>query len=235
MGYCGNQRRRPRGGDGAGKSLVYGDIERGRTRVLAGTQGPNGGLKGGDEVKGTVDRPAADRLPLKVGDFELVSGANAIIFCPTIWVANNDPGDYPRLYRQRVQSRVRFAAYDVRDYLQRNVSQFHWGYSLSRGPDDWFEMLISGSASSRNKDRPIGVSYSVQLGFQNIDGTPSTLVLDFVPHTFLLTYKSVTDLFRSAGGQSEQREIRFEARYRDSGPHGAYTIVMTIERLPYHS
>ncbi|HEX6190112.1 MAG TPA: hypothetical protein VFZ40_18685 [Pyrinomonadaceae bacterium] len=215
-------------GTAAGKSLVYGDSERGRTRVQAGTQGPNGGLKAGDEIKGTVDQPASERLPLKVGDFKLAARANAIIFCPTIWVANDEPGDYPRLYRHRVQSRARFAAYDVRDYLQRNASRFHWVYSLTRGSDDWFEMLLSGSAA-RNKDRPIGVSSSLQLGLQNIDGTPSTLVLDFVPHTFLLTYQSVSDLFRSAGGQ---REIRFEARYRDSGPRGAYTILMTIERLP---
>jgi hypothetical protein len=217
------------GNHSSGQTLVYGDVGRSRAHVQAGTQGDNGGLKTGDEIKG---RPgaSANRLPVIVGDFELVDRANAIVMSPTIWVANNETGDYPSNYRQRVQSRVRFAAYDVRHFLETNVAQFHWGYSLSRGPDDWFEMLFSGHRAGQ--DRPVGLSYSVQLGFVNSDDAPSTLVMDFVPHTFLLTYKTVTDLLRSSVGGTEQREVRFEAQYRDSGPHGAYTILMTIERLP---
>jgi hypothetical protein len=219
----------------SGQSLVYGDIGRSRAHVQAGTQGDNGGLKAGDEIKGRSDATSPNRLPILVGDFELVNGANAVVFSPTIWIANNETGNYPHLYRQRVQSRVRFTAYDVRHFLETNAvpELFHWGYSLSRGPDDWFEMLFSGRRVG-GADRPVGLSYSVQLGFLSnlIDDTPSTLVLDFVPHTFLLTYKTVTDFIRSAGGGSGQREVRFEAQYRDSGPHGVYTIVMTIERLP---
>ena len=214
----------------SGQTLVYGDMGRNRAQVQAGTQGDNGGLKSGDEIRG---RPGAarDRLPVVIGDFELVDRANAIVFSPTIWIANNERGDYPSKYRQRVQQRVRFAAYDVRHFLE-TWAQFHWVYNLASGPDDWFEMLFSGRRVGR-QDRPVGLSYSVQLGFlaNLIDETPSTLVLDFVPHTFLLTYRTVTDLLRSPAGTTDHREARFEAQYRDSGPHGSYTILMTIERV----
>jgi len=59
-----------------------------------------------------------------------------------------------------------------------------------------------------------------------------TRTLDFIPHTFLLTYKSVTDFMQSAGGR---REVPFEAQYRGTNYPGSgggiYTMSMTIERV----
>ncbi|HEX7296856.1 MAG TPA: hypothetical protein VF251_13960 [Pyrinomonadaceae bacterium] len=58
-----------------------------------------------------------------------------------------------------------------------------------------------------------------------------TRTLDFIPHTFLLTYKSVTDFMQSAGGR---REVAFEVQYRGANSGiggGIYTISMTIERV----
>jgi hypothetical protein len=205
----------------SGQSLVYGDSGRRRTRVRAGSQGANGGLKNGDEVVGR-SAPSAERFPLLVGDFELVNGQNAVIFAPTIWLAQDDPGVYPYIYRNRFQGKIRFAACDVREILERNFSQFHWRSSLARSADNWFDMTLYGRART---DRPVGVNSS------HIPDEPSDLIYDFVPHTFLLTYKSVTDLIRSAGGGLSQTWVPFEADYDDSGPHGAYQIQMTIERL----
>lgn len=219
----------------SGQSLVYGDVGRNRAHVQAGTQGENGGLKSGDEIKG---RSAAspNRLPMLVGDFELVAGANAIVFSPTIWVANNDTGDNARLYRQQIQRRVRFLSYDVRERLAGNFQYFHWFQSLTRSPDDWFVLPFHGGAIGAGNDRPVGASRA----FYNCAPVAGE-ILDFVPHTFLLTYRSVSSLFlpresvpdlhRADGVRISQREFMFEARYRDSGPRGAYTILMTIERL----
>jgi hypothetical protein len=126
----------------------------------------------------------------------------------------------------------------VLEQLARHPNaQFSYRLNLSssgsRGPDDWFEMLFSGHRIGR-QDRPVGLWSSIQLGFlaNLVDDAPSTLVLDFVPNTFLLTYHTVTHLMREARRGPGQREVRFETRYRDNGPHGAYTIMMTIERLP---
>ena len=157
-----------------------------------------------------------------VGDFELVDGANAVVFAPTIWLADNNAGDNARLYRQRFESRTRFAAYDVRHFLEANSARFHWIYSLSRGGDDWFDTRFYSGITIR-EDRPIGSARA----FYNCPEITGIQIYDFIPHTFLLTYKTVSDFMQSAGGQ---REVPFEAQYRGPGG-GIYTMSMTIERV----
>ena len=205
----------------SGQSLVYGDISRPRVHIQAGTQGENGGLRAGDKISGR-SAPSANRLPMLVGDFELVDGANAVVFAPTIWLADNNAGDNARLYRQRFESRTRFAAYDVRHFLEANSAQFHWIYSLSRGGDDWFDTRFYSGITIR-EDRPIGSARA----FYNCPEITGIQIYDFIPHTFLLTYKTVSDFMQSAGGQ---REVPFEAQYRGPGG-GIYTMSMTIERV----
>lgn len=205
----------------SGQSLVYGDIGRNRAQIQAGSQGENGGLRAGDKISGRL-APSPSRLPMLVGDFELVDRANAVVFAPTIWVAKNQVGDNARLYRQRFQSRTGFAAYDVRRFIENNSARFHWNYSLSRGGDDWLDMRFY-SGSTIQEDQPIGST----LAFYNCPEIGGIRIFDFIPHTFLLTYKSVTDFMQSAGGQ---REVTFDAQYRGSG-RAVYTVMMTIERL----
>src|SRR6185369_10136283 len=107
---------------------------RNRAQIQAGTQGENGGLRAGDKISGR-SAPSANRLPMLVGDFMLVDGENAFVFAPTVWAAENDGGDIPHLYRQRFQLRARFAAYDVRHYLEEpNFAPVHFTYRGSRGP-----------------------------------------------------------------------------------------------------
>jgi LGFP repeat-containing protein len=205
----------------SGQSLVYGDSGRNRAQIQAGSQGENGGIRAGDKISGR-SAPSLNRLPMLVGDFELVDRANAFVFAPTIWVANDQVGDNARLYRQRLQSRTRFAAYDVRQFIENNSAQFHWNYSLSRGGADWFDMRFYSGLTIR-EDRPIGSA----LAFYNCPEISGIQIFDFIPHTFLLTYKSVTDFMQSAGGQ---REVTFDAHYRDSG-RAVYTLMMAIERV----
>jgi len=211
----------------AGKSLVYGDMGRNRAHIQAGTQGENGGLRSGDKITGR-SAPSANRLPMLVGDFMLVDGENAFVFAPTMWVAEDNVGANARLYRERFQMRTRFAAYDVRHFLEEPIhAQFHWISSLSRGADDWFDMRFYSGPAFR-VDRPIGSAQAV-LTLPHVEFTRT---LDFIPHTFLLTYKSVTDFMQSAGGR---REVPFEAQYRGTNYPGSgggiYTMSMTIERV----
>ena len=215
------------GGPLSGQSPIYGDIGRNRAHIQAGTQGDNGGLKAGDKITGR-SAPSANRLPMLVGDFMLVDGENAFVFAPTMWVAEDNAGDNARLYRQRFQSRTRFAAYDVRHFLEEPFSaRFHWIYGTSRGGDDWFDMRFYVGPTVR-EDRPIG---SFQA-YSTVANVWYTRTLDFIPHTFLLTYKSVTDFMQSAGGR---REIPFEVHYRGQSYSGigggSYTMSMTIERV----
>jgi hypothetical protein len=203
------------GGPLAGQSLIYGDIGRNRAHIQAGTQGDNGGIRAGDKISGR-SAPSANRLPILVGDFMLVDGENAFVFAPTVWAAENDVGDLAYRYRQRFQFRTRFAAYDVRHLLEdQPFSRFHWLYSGSRGADDWMEIRFPWGMNNIRGDRPIGAWHDwIQLN-------------GFIPHSFLLTYKTVTDFMRSAGGH---RQVHFEARYSDTGG-GDYIISMTIERV----
>ncbi|PYS74676.1 MAG: hypothetical protein DMF69_01110 [Acidobacteria bacterium] len=215
------------GGPRSGQSPIYGDMGRNRAQIQAGTQGENGGLRAGDKITGR-SAPSANRLPMLVGDFELVDGENAFVFAPTMWVAEDNVGENARLYRQRFQSRTRFAAYDVRHFLEEPFSaRFHWLYGTSRGGDDWFDMRFYAGPTIR-EDRPIG-SYQAYSTVANIWYTRT---LDFIPHTFLLTYKYVTDFMQSAGGR---REVPFEVRYTGASYSGmgggSYTINMTIERV----
>ena len=203
------------GGPLLGQSLVYGDMGRNRAHIQAGTQGENGGLRAGDKITGR-SAPSANRLPMLVEDFLLVDGENAFVFAPTVWAAENDAGDLVRLYRLTFQLRTRFAAHDVRQQLERpNFADFHWVYSLSRGQDDWFYLSFPWGMNNPKSDRPIGAAHAwIQRN-------------SFIPHCFLLTYRTVTDLMQSHGGQ---REVPFEAHYSDTGG-GQYTIAMTIERV----
>ena len=215
------------GGPRSGQSLIYGDIGRNRAHIQAGTQGDNGGLRSGDKITGRL-APSANRLPMLVGDFMLVDGENAFVFAPTMWVAEDNVGANARLYRERFQMRTRFAAYDVRHFLEEPVhAQFHWISSLWRGADDWFDMRFYSGPAFR-EDRPIGSAQA----FSTLSTIEFTRTLDFVPHTFLLTYKSVTDFMQSAGGR---REVPFEAQYRGTNYTGSgggiYTMSMTIERV----
>jgi hypothetical protein len=205
----------------AGQSLIYGDMGRNRAQIQAGTQGENGGIRAGDKITGR-SAPSANRLPMLVGDFELVDRVNAVVFAPTVWVANNHVGDNARLYRQRFQFRTRFAAYDVRQFIENNNAQFHWNYSLSRGADDWFDMRFYAGFTIQ-EDRPIGAA----VAFSTVSNVAFTKTLDFIPHTFLLTYKSVTDFMQANGGR---QKVTFEAQYRDMSS-AVYTIMMTIERV----
>lgn len=215
------------GGPRSGQSLIYGDIGRNRAQIQAGTQGDNGGLKAGDKITGR-SAPSANRLPMLVGDFMLVDGENAFIFAPTMWVAEDNAGENARLFRQRFQMRARFAAYDVRHFLEEPFSsRFHWIYGTSRGADDWFDMRFYAGPTVR-EDRPIG---SFQA-YSTVANAWFTRTLDFIPHTFLLTYKSVNDFMQSAGGR---REVSFEVQYRGASysgmSGGSYTMSMTIERV----
>jgi len=213
------------GGPLAGTSLVYGDIGRNRAQIQAGTQGENGGLRAGDKISGR-SAPSANRLPMLVGDFMLVDGENAFVFAPTVWAAENDGGDIPHLYRQRFQLRARFAAYDVRHYLEEpNFAPFHFTYRGSRGPDDWLDIRFYRTLTllQPRLDWPIGSAKA----FQNVPEVTGYQILDFIPHAYLLTYKTVTDFMQSHGGQ---REVQFEAQYTSYGG-GDYTIAMTIERV----
>ena len=215
------------GGARFGQSPIYGDMGRNRAQIQAGTQGENGGLRAGDKITGR-SVPSPNRLPMLVGDFMLVDGENAFIFAPTVWVAEDNVGNNAFLYRQRFQMRTRFAAYDVRHFLEEPLSaRFHWIYSTSRGADDWFDIRFYSGPTIR-EDRPIG-------SFQAYSTVPNawfTRTLDFIPHTFLLTYKSLTDFMQSAGGR---REVPFEVQYRGASYSGMgggiYTMSMTIERV----
>ena len=198
-----------------GQSQIYGDISRMRAHIQAGTQGDNGGIRSGDKISGR-SAPSANRLPMLVGDFQLVDGENAFIFAPTAWTAENEQGNLAYLYRRDFRLRAPFAAYEVRERLEGPYfGEFRWIWGHSRGVDDWFQFYYPWGINNTRGDRPIGSLHSwIQ---QN----------DFRPNCFLLTYKTVTAFMQSAGGR---REVPFETVYRDiSG--GEYTIAMTIERV----
>jgi len=203
------------GGPLAGQSQIYGDMGRNRAQIQAGTQGDNGGIRSGDKISGR-SAPSANRLPMLVGDFQLVDGENAFLFVPTIWTAENEVGELAYRFRQRFQLRTRFAAYGVRQDLEDpRFAEFHWTWSGSRGPDDWLEIRYPWGMNNIRGDHPIGHwHFWIQMN-------------EFNPHTFLLTYKTVTKFMESAGGH---REVPFEARYADASG-GEYYIVMTIERV----
>ena len=151
-----------------------------------------------------------------VGDFQLVDGENAFVFAPTVWAAENEEGNLASLYQRDFKLRARFAAYEVREQLERpQFSRFRWTWGPSRGTDDWFQFRFPWGINNTRGDRPIGALHSwIQ---QN----------DFKPDCYLLTYKTVTEFIEAGGGR---REVPFEANYRDVGG-GEYTIAMTIERV----
>ena len=208
-----------------GQSLVYGELGRNRARMVAGSR-DSGGLTSGDLIRPRRQETSNDRFPMLVGDFKLVDGENAIVFAPTIWLASSDAGNYFREYRDRFRLRLRLASWDVRDSLRRNSTEFQWISSGSADVGGWFDQWILAMGEANRVDRPLGISEQLVMFPQ-----PRGYYGAFKPHFFLLSYRSVMSFLQRSGASVDKDPVEFTARYADSGPHGIYHLLMTIQRV----